>query len=107
LNRRPGQDSREVTVRETLLLGRWLSLFRVIVSRTAGCIGMMRVIGGWATPQVFTRAVGGIAASSPFGWYTASLGTLLLSVPGLFGPLVTFGMAAKAHDDLPEPRLVS
>jgi hypothetical protein len=91
-------------MRDTLLLGRWLSLFRVIVSRTACCIGTIRVIGGRATPEVFTRAVGGIAASSPFGWYT---GTLLLSVPGLFGPLVTFGMAAKAHDDLTEPRLVS
>ena len=81
-------------MRETLLLGRWLAVFRVIVGGIFFYLGTMHLIGGWATPEVFTRVVGGMASNSPFGWYTGSLGALVLGVPALTAPLFTFGMIA-------------
>ncbi|MGE3269921.1 MAG: hypothetical protein AB7P40_14310 [Chloroflexota bacterium] len=79
---------------DVLLLRRWLSVFRVIAGGIFVYIGTMHVIGGWATPEVFTRVVGGMAANSPFGWYTGTVGALVLSAPGLFGPMFAFGMVA-------------
>ena len=79
---------------DALLLRRWLSVFRVITGGIFVYIGTTHILGGWATPEVFARVVGQMAAASPFGWYTGSLGALVLSVPGLFGPLFAFGMVA-------------
>lgn len=81
-------------MRETLLLRRWLSVFRVIVGGIFLYLGTMHMIGGWATPEVFTRVVGGMAGNSPFGWYTGSLGALVLSLAPVTAPLFTFGMMA-------------
>ena len=79
---------------ETLLLRRWLSVLRVVTGGIFVYVGTMHVVGGWATPEVFSQAIGRFAASSPFGWYTSTVGSLVLSAPSVFGPLFAFGMVA-------------
>lgn len=79
---------------ETLLLRRWLSAFRIVTGAIFVYVGTMHVTGGWATPEVFSQAIGRFVASSPFGWYTSMVGSLVLSAPGVFGPLFAFGMVA-------------
>jgi thiosulfate dehydrogenase [quinone] large subunit len=79
---------------ETLLLRRWLSVLRIVTGGIFVYVGTMHVVGGWATPEVFSRVVGQMAAASPFGWYTATIGGLVLSAPSVFGPLFAFGMVA-------------
>lgn len=79
---------------EVVALRRWLAILRVMTGGIFVYIGTTHLLGGWATAEGFQQAISRMGGASPFQWYTAVMVPLVLSAPGLFGPLFTYGMIA-------------
>jgi hypothetical protein len=71
---------------------RWFLALRVITGASFVYMGTMHVLGGWATADGFQQSIGRFASGDPLQWYTAVMVPVVLSAPGVFGPLFAYGM---------------
>lgn len=76
-------------------LTRWLALVRVATGAVFVYMSTTHLLGGVATTDGFFKMIGGFAKSDPLTPYTSVMVPVVLSAPGLFGPLFVFGMLRR------------